>query len=127
MADEKKFPYATHLNVLYPPSTVVDVPALVSRCTDPWYNQTLVRVNDSVVRLGILQGEYHWHSHERDDEFFFVLEGRLIVDLRERSVELEPRQGYVVPKGVEHRTRAPERTVILMVETAEIVPTGDGA
>jgi mannose-6-phosphate isomerase-like protein (cupin superfamily) len=82
-------------------------------------------VNDSVVRLGVMQGEYHWHVHEHDDEFFFVLEGRFLIDLEDRSVELLPRQGFVVPKGVVHRTRAPERAVILMVETAGIVPTGD--
>ena len=88
-----------------------------------WYNQTLCKVNDSVVRLGVLQGEYHWHKHDNDDEFFFVLEGHFIIDLEDH--QLEPRQGFVVPKGVLHRTRAPKRAVILMVETAAIVPTGD--
>ena len=92
-----------------------------------WYNQTLCRVNDSVVRLGVIRGEYHWHKHETDDEFFFVIDGRLFVDLEGRSFELRPRQGLVVPRGTTHRTRAPERTVILMVENAGIVPTGDEA
>lgn len=117
--------YATYLNVLFPQLSKVDVPALVSACQDRWYNQTLCRVNDSVVRLGVMQGEYHWHKHDRDDEFFFVLDGRFLIDLEDRSVELGPREGFVVPKGVVHRTRAPERAVILMVETAAIVPTGD--
>ncbi len=125
MAEPDAFPYATHLDVRYPALTVVDVPALVAACTDRWYNQTLCRVNDSVVRLGVMQGEYHWHKHDRDDEFFFVLDGRFIVDLEDRSITLEPRQGCVVPRGVLHRTRAPERSVILMVETAAVVPTGD--
>jgi hypothetical protein len=119
------YPYATHLNVFYPPLEVVDVPALVAACTDRWYNQTLCRVNDSVVRLGVMQGEYHWHSHQDLDEFFYVVEGKFIIDLEGKSVELAPRQGFVVPKGVVHRTRAPERTIILMVEGAAIVPTGD--
>jgi mannose-6-phosphate isomerase-like protein (cupin superfamily) len=102
------------------------VPSLVTGVRHPWYNQTLCRVNDSVIRLGVFQpGEYHWHKHDQDDEFFFVLEGRFIIDLESRSIELEPRQGFVVPKGVVHRTRAPERAVILMAETAAIVPTGD--
>ncbi len=118
-------PYATHLNVLYPPLTVIDVPGLVAGCTDRWYNQTLCRVNESVVRLGVMQGEYHWHSHRDLDEFFWVVEGKFLIDLEGRTVELGPRQGFVVPKGVVHRTRAPERTVILMVEGADIVPTGD--
>jgi mannose-6-phosphate isomerase-like protein (cupin superfamily) len=82
-------------------------------------------VNDSVVRLGVLQGEYHWHKHDNDDEFFFVLEGHFLIDLEGQTIDLGPRQGFVVPKGVIHRTRAPERAVILMVETAPIIPTGD--
>ena len=128
MADEQKsYPYATHLNVFYAPLELIDVPALVAACTDRWYNQTLCRVNDSVVRLGVVEGEYHWHKHDDEDEFFYVVEGRLLIDLEQenRVVELAPRQGFVVPKGVVHRTRAPERTVILMVEGAGVVPTGD--
>jgi mannose-6-phosphate isomerase-like protein (cupin superfamily) len=125
VSEPEKYPYATYLDVKFPALSVVDVPALVAACTEQWYNQTLCRVNGSVVRLGVMQGEYHWHKHDNDDEFFFVLDGRFIVDLEDRSIELEPRQGFVVPKGVVHRTRAPEKAVILMVETAAIVPTGD--
>jgi len=121
----KNYPYTTRLNIYYPPLETVDIPALAAACTDQWFNQTLCKVNDSVVRLGIIKGEYHWHKHNKDDEFFLVIEGRLFVDLEARTVELEPRQGLVVPKGAVHRTRAPERTVILMVENAGIVPTGD--
>jgi len=122
--DPKDYPYATHLDIKFAPLTVVDVPALVAQCRDDWYNQTLCKVNDSVVRLGVLQGEYHWHKHDEEDEFFFVLEGHLLIDLKDRSVDLQVREGFVVPKGVVHRTRAPDRTVVLMVETAAIVPTG---
>jgi mannose-6-phosphate isomerase-like protein (cupin superfamily) len=125
MGQEGQYAYATHLNVLFPALTLVDVPSLVEACTDRWYNQTLCKVNDSVVRLGVMEGEYHWHKHDDDDEFFFVLAGHFIIDLENESVDLRPQQGYVVPKGVVHRTRAPERTVILMVETASIQPTGD--
>jgi mannose-6-phosphate isomerase-like protein (cupin superfamily) len=125
MATKEPFPYATHLDVKYPPLTTIDVPALVKACTDRWYNQTLCQVNDSVVRLGVMQGEYHWHKHDNDDEFFFVLDGNFIIDLQDGSVVLGPQEGFVVPKGVVHRTRAPQRAVILMVETSAIVPTGD--
>jgi hypothetical protein len=125
MSDPRRYPYATHLDERFAALEVVDVPALIGACTDRWYNQTLCRVNDSVARLGIIQGEYHWHKHDRDDEFFFVVDGRLLIDLEDRTVELTPRQGFVVPRGIRHRTRAPERTVILMVENAGIVPTGD--
>ncbi|HSQ57468.1 MAG TPA: cupin domain-containing protein [Gemmata sp.] len=125
MPEKPNYRYATHLNVLFPPLEVVDIPALVAACTDEWYNQTLCRVNDSVVRLGVVRGEYHWHKHDDEDEFFHVVSGNLLIDLEGRTVELAPGQGFVVPKGIVHRTRAEERTVILMVETAGIVPTGD--
>lgn len=126
MADtEKSYPYVTHLNVFYKPLELVDVPALVAACTDRWYNQTLCRVNDSVVRLGVVEGEYHWHKHDDEDEFFYVVEGQFLIDLEDRTVELSAGKGFVVPKGVMHRPRAPKRTVILMVEGAGIMPTGD--
>ena len=122
---ETNYPYVTHLNVFYNSLELVDVPALVAACTDRWYNQTLCRVNDSVVRLGVVEGEYHWHKHDDEDEFFYVVEGQFLIDLEGRTVELSPGQGFVVPKGVMHRPRAPRRTVILMVEGAGIAPTGD--
>jgi mannose-6-phosphate isomerase-like protein (cupin superfamily) len=125
MPDPQDYPYSTHLDVLYPPLERIDVPALVAACTGRWYNQTLCRVNDSVVRLGVMEGEYHWHQHDALDEFFFVLEGQFVIDLEDRTVELGPRQGFVVPQGVRHRPRALRRAVILMVEGAGIVPTGD--
>ena len=119
------YPYETRLNILHQPLEVIDVKTLADRCQFKWFNQTLCKVNDSVLRLGVMQGEYHWHKHDNDDELFFVLEGRFFVDLEDRSIELQPWQGFTVPKGVVHRTRAPERAVILMMETAAIVPTGD--
>ena len=124
-SDPRSYPYVTRLDVRYGPLELVDVKALVDACTDRWWNQTLCRVNDSVVRLGVVEGEYHWHQHDDEDEFFYVVEGRFLIDLEDRTVDLGPRQGLVVPKGVRHRPRAPERTVILMVEGTGIVPTGD--
>jgi mannose-6-phosphate isomerase-like protein (cupin superfamily) len=125
VSNPSDFPYATYLDVKFDPLSVVNVPGLIAACKDRWYNQTLCKVNDSVIRLGVMQGEYHWHKHDNDDEFFFVLEGHFIIDLEGSSVELKPLEGFVVPKGVVHRTRAPQRAVILMAETAAIVPTGD--
>ena len=119
------YPYTTHLNVLFPPLEKIELDPLVAAVRDRWYNQTLARVNDSVVRLGVMEGSYHWHKHDDDDEFFYVIEGRFLIDLEDRSVDLQAREGFVVPKGVVHRTRAPDRAVILMVENAGIVPTGD--
>jgi mannose-6-phosphate isomerase-like protein (cupin superfamily) len=123
------YPYEIRLNILYPPLEVIDEKALADACEFKWFNQTLCKVNESVVRVAIIEGEYHWHKHDEDDEFFYVVEGKLLIDLltepNNRTVELSPRQGFVVPRGTVHRTRAPHRTVILMVENAGIIPTGN--
>jgi mannose-6-phosphate isomerase-like protein (cupin superfamily) len=119
------YPYETRLNILHPPLEVIDEKALADACEFKWFNQTLCKVNESVVRVAIIEGEYHWHKHDEDDEFFYVVEGKLLIDLEDRIVELLPRHGFVVPKGIIHRTRAPQRTVMLMVENAGIIPTGD--
>jgi mannose-6-phosphate isomerase-like protein (cupin superfamily) len=123
MAEENG--YKINLEVKYHHLEVIDVPSIVAQCSEKWFNQTLTYVNASVVRLGIVQGEFHWHQHAEDDEFFFVLEGRLLIDLEDRTVELNSQQGITIPKGVQHRPRAPEKTVMLMVETRGINPTGD--
>lgn len=125
MDDRERYDF--HMDVLYGPLSRVDVPALVAACREPWWNQTLCEVNDCVVRLGIIQGEFHWHRHDEEDEFFFVLEGTLWIDVegREEAVELRRHQGYTVPRGVVHRTRAPEKVVMLMVEKASVDPSGD--
>lgn len=119
-------PWGTFLNVLYRPLERVDVRQLDAANTRAWYNQTLVRVNDSVVRLGIFQGEYPWHKHDEEDEFFYVVEGRMTLDVEGQDpIELTEGQGISVPAGTSHRPRAEERTIVLMVEGAGIVPTGD--
>ena len=119
------FPYETRLNVLHGPLEVIDINAIEDARKFKWFNQTLCKVNGSVVRVAMVEGEYHWHKHDDDDEFFFVVEGRLLIDLDGRTVALGPGQGFVVPRGVVHRTRAKERTVMLMVENAGIIPTGN--
>lgn len=122
---QKPFDYNTHLNIKFNHFELIDVKKMVDECSHQWFNQTLTRVNESVVRLGIVEGEYHWHKHDHDDEFFFVLEGKLFVDLESETIALEQFQGITITKGVLHRTRADQRTVMLMVETNTIVPTGD--
>jgi mannose-6-phosphate isomerase-like protein (cupin superfamily) len=125
MGDANSHSYVTRLNVQYKPLEVIEERELSDACQHPWYNQTLCQVNESVVRLGVVEGEYHWHKHDADDEFFYVVEGQLLIDLEDRTISLSPRQGVVIPKGVMHRPRAPQRTVMLMVETSAVVPTGD--
>ena len=123
--------YVIHTDIKFGGLELIDASALAAACSEPWWNQSLCRVNDCVVRLGVFHGEFHWHKHDNEDEFFHVLEGLLLLDLRnesgmERTVELAPGQGLLVPRGAVHRTRAPERTVVLMIEGAGVVPTGDG-
>ena len=126
MTAPESYPYVTRLDIKYAPLEKIDVQQIVDSVTDKWFNQTLCKVNDSVVRLGVVEGEYHWHKHDDLDEFFYVVDGTFLIDLEGGlTVELSPRQGYVVPRGVVHRTRAPRRCVILMVEGEEIVPNGD--
>ena len=117
--------YNIHLDVKYKHLDLIDIATVVAENKEKWFNQTLTQVNDSVVRVGIVEGEFHWHKHDDDDEFFFVLEGQLLIDLEDKTIELNPGQGTTITKGVMHRPRAPKKTVMLMVETNNIVPTGD--
>lgn len=117
--------YNINLDIKYKSLEVIDVPSIVEACTDKWFNQTLTKVNDSVVRLGIIEGEFHWHKHDNDDEFFFVLEGKLIIELEDRTIELNPGQGVTIPRGVKHKPKAPVKTIMLMMETSDIIPTGN--
>jgi mannose-6-phosphate isomerase-like protein (cupin superfamily) len=106
-------------------SEVIDVSALVRKNKEKWINFSLAEVNDCLVRLGIFQGEFHWHKHDREDELFFVLEGLLLLDLEGGTIRLRPGQGYTVPRRVIHRTRAKRKTVVLMVEGKTVQPRGD--
>ena len=131
MSDSPAFPYDTHLDVRFAPLETVDLQTLIDACRHPWHNQTLCRVNDSVARIGVFEGEFHWHKHDREDELFFVLDGTLMLDIEGAAGneavthELGPRQAMMVPRGVVHRTRSPKRSVVMMVEAASVVPTGD--
>lgn len=117
--------YNINLDVKYKHLELIDVPEIVKNNKEKWFNQTLTEVNGSVVRIGIVEGEFHWHKHASDDEFFFVLDGKLYIDLEGRTIELAPNRGVTISKGVMHRPRAPQKTVMLMVETSAIKPTGD--
>src|SRR5512133_3352328 len=118
--------YDINLDVKHPHGTLIDL-AAEAAAVEPWSNQTLTQVDDAVVRLGVVEGDFHWHRHDDQDEFFLVLEGALQIDLQkgERTVILGPQQAFTVPRGAVHRTRAPRRTTILMVEAAGVVATGD--
>ncbi|MFO0983306.1 MAG: cupin domain-containing protein [Planctomycetota bacterium] len=118
-------PYAINRDVKFGFLRLIDVDRLQREVEEPWFNQTLCEVNDCVVRLGVVQGEFHWHKHDKEDEFFYVVDGKLLIDLENGTVELHPKQGFTVPKGVLHRTRAPVRTAMLMIEGKTVQPIGD--
>ena len=118
--------YVTLMNDKFGSLALIDVDAEAAAVTVPWFNQTLTTVNDALVRLGVFHGDYHWHKHDEEDEFFLVLDGELHLDLEGRdTVVLRKHQGYTVPKGIVHRTRAPEHCSCLMIERAGVIPTGD--
>ncbi|MBW8011823.1 MAG: cupin domain-containing protein [Chloroflexi bacterium] len=123
MDDQK--PYSINTDVRFNPLELIDIPGIVAANDEEWFNQTLSKVNDCVVRLGIVRGEFHWHKHDDEDEFFYIVDGKFYIDLEGKTVELNPKQGFMVPKGVVHKTRAPEGAVILMVEGSGVIPTGD--
>ena len=122
---KKIYNYNQQLNIKYDHLEVIDVPKIIAECKEKWFNQTLTKINDSVARIGIIEGDYHWHKHENDDEFFFVLSGKLYIDLEDKTIELNQNQGVTISKGLSHRPRSPQKTVMLMVETASIDPIGD--
>ncbi len=121
---DKENKYNINLDIKYKAQELIDIPEIVSACKDKWFNQTLCKVNDSVVRIGIVEGEFHWHKHENDDEFFYVIEGKLLIDTEGGTIELNPKQGVTIAKGTMHKPRALQKTVILMVETCNISPIG---
>lgn len=110
--------------VMFAPGEQFDVTAIGAAQT-PWWNRTLCAVNEAWVRLGVMEGDFHWHKHESEDEFFLVLEGQLDIELKDRMVSLKPGQAFTVPAGVLHCPHARERSVVLMVERAGVSPTGD--
>ena len=117
--------YSIDLEVKFKPLEIIDVPKLIENSTKKWQNISLCTVNNSVIRLAVIEGEFHWHKHDKEDEFFFVIEGLLLIDLEENVVDLRPKQGFTIPKGVLHRTRAPARTSVLIIEDYTVKPTGD--
>ena len=123
MTDEER--YSISMDVKFEPLELIDVPKLIRESEKEWQNFSLSEVSDCVVRLGVIHGEFHWHKHENEDEFFYVIDGLLHIDLEDKTVDLTSGQSLMVPKGVPHRTRAPVRTSILMVEGKTVTPSGD--
>lgn len=123
MAEEHT--YSINYDIAYGFLKLIDINRIRSEVKEQWFNQTLCQVNNCVIRIGVIRGEFHWHKHDDEDEFFYVVDGRLFIDLEDQVVELAPNQGFAVPRNVLHRTRAPERTTMLMIEGKGVTATGD--
>jgi mannose-6-phosphate isomerase-like protein (cupin superfamily) len=106
--------------VKYPSLRVIDLPQEARAVTEEYRNQVLNRVNDSCLRLSVFQGKYRWHVHPASDELFVVLEGAIIIEIKDgSSLRVGPLQAATVPAGVVHRTIGVGRTVNLCFEKAE--------
>lgn len=121
----KKLNYNMQMDVKYDYLEKINVPEIVSSCTDKWFNQSLCNVNSSVFRLGIFEGEYHLHKHDNDDELFFVLDGSIILETEKGNFELGQYEGVSVPKGIMHRPIAKQKAIVLMIENTGIDPIGN--
>ena len=110
----------------------MDAPATINalaeagRLAELWSPRVLARVNDQYVKVAKVKGTLTWHTHANEDELFYVLQGRLRLELEgDRAVELNPGEFYVVPKGVRHNPVAEEECLVLLVETVTTEHTGD--
>jgi len=103
----------------------IDLAGKLASFDEHWTPKRIARVNDTDVKLAKLSGEFVWHRHEAEDELFIVLEGRLLMQFRDREVWLGPGQAILVPRGVEHRPVAPEETHVMLIEPAGTLNTGN--
>jgi mannose-6-phosphate isomerase-like protein (cupin superfamily) len=106
-------------------SDKINLAQKLSLFTDHWSPRTVARLNDSDVMVVKVKGEFVWHKHDETDDFFLVLQGRLDIELRDRTITLGPGEMYVVPKGVEHRPVAREEVHLLLIEPTGTPNTGD--
>lgn len=107
---------------------VVNLDAKFATFTEHWAPRIVARYNDNDVRIVKVEGEFVWHSHPETDDFFLVLEGVLDIELRDRTVTLNPGEIFVVPRGVEHRPVARHGEVkMIVIEPAGTPNTGDTA
>jgi hypothetical protein len=118
--------YAINYEPLFEPLEQMDIQGLIDEVDVPWYNQTLIQVGDVLVRLGVMKGEFHWHTPRSRTSSFWSWTVCSASNWRDaETVELGPRQAFTVPAGILHRPVVPVRSVVLMIEKAGVVPTGD--
>ncbi len=102
----------------------INISEKFERFNDLWNPRIISELNGQYVKIAKINGEFIWHNHEKEDELFMVIKGKLFLDFRDKTIELVPGELCVVPKGVDHRPRADEETQILMFEPASTINTG---
>ena len=103
----------------------IDIVAKFKLFNDLWSPKVIGKMNDYLVKLGKVQGDFVWHKHDETDELFIVNKGELRIDLREGAVVLKAGQMFIVPKGVEHRPHADQECEIILFEPETTINTGD--
>lgn len=117
--------YDIQLKPIYSGLELISVPEASKLSDHHWFNRTLCEINDSYLRIGVFDGDFHWHKHEEEDEFFYVVEGELFIDIEDaETIALKPKEGVLVPRNVMHRPRAPHGATVLMIENKTIDPKG---
>jgi len=103
----------------------INLVSKLARFQDHWKPRTVAQLNEYDIMVVKVQGEFVWHKHDNTDDFFLVLDGRLEIRLRERTVRLGPGELFVVPRGVEHQTYAKQEASLLLIEPTGTPNTGD--
>jgi mannose-6-phosphate isomerase-like protein (cupin superfamily) len=106
---------------------IVDLTEKLAAFSEHWHPKIVGEVNESYVKLAKLQGEFVWHRHEREDELFLVLKGRLVIKLRDRDLQVREGQFVIIPRGVEHLPVAAQEVHVLLLEPKTTINTGDAA
>ena len=106
-------------------TTKISLPAQFARFSEQWRPKLIAAPNGQAVKLVKAQGEFPWHTHLQEDEFFLVHKGRFRVEFQDHIVEMGPGDCVLVPRGVEHRTCADEEAEVLIFEPLGVVNTGE--
>ena len=107
--------------------TSVSLAGKLADFSEHWQPRTVAEFNGHDIMVVKAKGEFVWHKHDETDDLFLVLRGRLVIQLRDRDVELGPGELFVVPKGVEHRPVAVEEVHLMLIEPSGTPNTGDRA
>ncbi len=103
----------------------INIKEKFSKFSEQWSPKIIAQMNDYHFKLARVEGDFTWHDHKDTDEVFLVIDGKLRIDFRDRSVTLHEGEMFVVPKGIEHKPFAQKECKILLVEPAGTVNTGD--